>query len=129
PARAFSVVADPISLVDLRASLFCKEPTMTKHRVLSRAFMVGAIALVPVSSALAGGGHWSHGPSYRAPAWHGGYHGAPYAHGGYWRGGIWWPAAAAAAVVGTAAALVAAPFIAFGNAVAGAAYVPPQDPA
>ena len=60
----------------------------------------------------------SHGGGYRGPAWHGG--------GGYWRGGIWWPFAAVGAVVGTAAAIVAAPFVAFGNAVASAPYYAPQ---
>ncbi len=50
-----------------------------------------------------------------------------YAHGGgYWRGGVWWPFAAVGAVVGTAAAIVAAPFVAFGNAVASAPYYAPQ---
>ncbi len=98
---------------------------MTKFRVLSACVISGALALTPMSSAVAGGSHWSHGPSY-----HGSYHGA-YWHGGggYWRGGVWWPAAAAAVVVGTAVALVAAPFVAIGNAVASSAYVPPPNPA
>ena len=77
---------------------------MSRSRVLSASLIASALVLAPMSSALAGGGPWSHG---RAPAYHGGYHGAHWhGGGGYWRGGIWWPAAAAAAVVGTAAALV-----------------------
>ena len=94
---------------------------MTKTRVLSVGVFAGALALAPMSSALAGGAHWSHGPSYHGAYWHAG--------GGYWYGGVWWPVAAAAAVVGTAVALVAAPFVAIGNAVASSAYVPPPGPA
>ncbi len=103
---------------------------MKKIRVVSVGFVAGALALAPMSSALAGGAHWSHGSSH-----HGGYHGGGYhvayghAGGGYWYGGVWWPVAAAAAVVGTAAALVAAPFVAIGNAVAYSTYVPPSAPA
>jgi len=101
---------------------------MTKFRVLFAGVLSAALALAPMSSALAGGPHWSHGPSYHAPAFRGAYwHGG--GGGGYWRGGVWWPAAAAAAVVGTAVALVAAPFVAIGNAVASATYVPPPSPA
>ena len=79
---------------------------MTKSRVLSAGLIAGALALAPMSSALAGGTHWSHGGSYHAPAYHGGYNGGyhggyhgAYGHGGggYWHGGVWWPAAAAAA--------------------------------
>ena len=103
---------------------------MTKSRVLSAGLIAGALVIAPMSSALAGGPHWSHGASSHAPAYHGRYHGA-YWHGGggYWHGGVWWPAAAAAAVIGTAAALVAAPFVAIGNAVAYSTYVPPPNPA
>jgi hypothetical protein len=103
---------------------------MTKSRVLSAGLIASALAITPMSSAVAGGPHWSHGASYHSPAYHGGYRGA-YWHGGggYWRGGVWWPAAAAAAVIGTAAALVAAPFVAIGNAVAYSTYVPPPYPA
>jgi hypothetical protein len=98
---------------------------MTKSRVLLAGLIAGALAIAPTSSALAGGQHWSHGHAY-----HGGYHGGHWhGGGGYWRGGVWWPAAAAAAVVGTAAALVAAPFVAIGNAVAYSTYVPPPNPA
>ena len=103
---------------------------MKKIRVVSVGFIAGALALAPMSSALAGGAHWSHGSSH-----HGGYHGGGYhvayghAGSGYWYGGVWWPVAAAAAVVGTAAALVAAPFVAIGNAVAYSTYVPPSAPA
>jgi len=102
---------------------------MTQARILSAALIGSALVIAPMSSAVAGGSQWSH-RSYHAPAYRGGYHGA-YWHGGvgYWRGGVWWPAAAAAAVVGTAAALVAAPFVAIGNAVASSAYVPPPNPA
>jgi hypothetical protein len=98
---------------------------MTKSRVLSAGLIASALAIAPMSSALAGGQHWSHGHAY-----HGGYHGAHWhGGGGYWRGGVWWPVAAAAAVVGTAVALVAAPFVAIGNAVAYSTYVPPPNPA
>src|SRR3569833_2974014 len=79
---------------------------MHKPRALTTVLIASALAVAPMSTAFAGGSHWSHGGSYHASHWHGG--------GGHWRGGIWWPAAAAAAVVGTAAALVAAPFVAFG---------------
>ena len=100
---------------------------MTKSRALTAVFFASALIIAPMSTALAGGQHWSHGPAYRG--YHGGGHGS-YWHGGggYWRGGVWWPAAAAAAVVGTAAALVAAPFVAIGNAVASTAYVAPPAP-
>jgi hypothetical protein len=103
---------------------------MTKSRILSVGLIASAFAIAPMSAAIAGGPHGSHGASNHAPAYHGGYRGA-YGHGGggYWYGGIWWPAAVAAAVVGTAAALVAAPFVAIGNAVASSAYVPPPTPA
>ena len=94
---------------------------MTISRILLPGLIAGALAIAPTSSALAGGQHWSHGHAYHGAHWHGG--------GGYWRGGVWWPAAAAAAVVGTAAALVAAPFVAIGNAVAYSTYVPPPNPA
>ena len=96
--------------------------------IASASLVAGALALVPMSSAFAGGPHWSHGPSH-GPAFHGGYH-ANYWHGGggYWHGGVWWPGAVAAAVVGTTAAIIAAPFVAFGNVAASAAYVSPAAP-
>src|SRR5258705_1419590 len=94
---------------------------MTKSRVRLRGLIASALAIAPISSAFAGGQHWSHGRAYHGGYWHGG--------GGYWRGGVWWPAAAAAAVVGAAAALVAAPFVAIGNAVAYSTYIPPPNPA
>jgi len=87
---------------------------MHKPRALTIVLMASGLVLAPMSNALAGGPHWAHG-SYHG--WHGG--------GGHWHGGVWWPAAAAAAVVGTAAALVAAPFVAIGNAVTYPAYAPP----
>ena len=113
---------------------------MTKSRVVSAGLIASVLLIAPVSSAFADGPRWSkgashqgsayHGGGYRGPVWHGGGYGAPYAHGGggYWRGGVWWPFAAVGAVVGTAAALVAAPFVAFGNAVANAPYYAPQQP-
>ncbi len=108
---------------------------MNKSRILGASLIASTVAMAPISSALAGGPHWSHGASHYAPTYHAGYRG-PYWHGGgswhggggYWHGGVWWPAAAAVAVVGTAAALVAAPFVAIGNAVASSAYVPPPAP-
>jgi hypothetical protein len=111
---------------------------MTKSRVLTAGLVASALLLVPVSSALADGPRGSkgashhgssyHGGGYRGPVWHGAGYRAPYAYGGggYWRGGVWWPFAAVGAVVGTAAAIVAAPFVAFGNAVASAPYYAPQ---
>jgi len=110
---------------------------MTPSRVVTAGLVASALLLAPVSSALADGprgksasrhGSSYHGGGYRGPVWHGAGHRAPYAYGGggYWRGGVWWPFAAVGAVVGTAAAIVAAPFVAFGNAVASAPYYAPQ---
>ena len=59
---------------------------MTKSRALTAVFLASALIIVPISTALAGGPHWSHGPAYR------GYHGG--GHGSYWHG---------AAVTGAAA--------------------------
>ena len=101
---------------------------MTSSRIVSAGLIASVLFAAPVSSAFADGPQRSHGATYHAQAYHGGgYHGS-YWHGGggYWRGGIWWPVAAVGAVVGTAAALVAAPFVAFGNAVASAPYYAPQ---
>jgi hypothetical protein len=110
---------------------------MSKSRVVTAGLVASALLIAPVSSAFADGPHRSkgasqHGSAYhggsRGPAWHGGSYRGPAWHGGggYWRGGIWWPFAAVGAVVGTAAAIVAAPFVAFGNAVASAPYYAPQ---
>ena len=112
---------------------------MTKSRVVTAGIVASVLLVAPVPSAFADGPRWSkgasqhgsayHGGGYRGPAWHGGgsYRGPAWnGGGGYWRGGIWWPFAAVGAVVGTAAAIVAAPFVAFGNAVANAPYYAPQ---
>ena len=113
---------------------------MSKSRVVAAGLVASALLIAPVSSAFADGPHGSkgashhgssyHGGGYRGPVWHGAGYRAPYAYGGggYWRGGVWWPFAAVGAVVGTAAAIVAAPFVAFGNAVASAPYYAPQQP-
>ena len=109
---------------------------MTNSRVVTAGLLASALLVAPVPSAFADGPRWSkssahtasayHGGS-RGPVWHGGsYRGPAWHGGGYWRGGVWWPFAAVGAVVGTAAAIVAAPFVAFGNAVASAPYYAPQ---
>jgi hypothetical protein len=74
---------------------------MTQSRILSVGLLASALAIAPMSSALAGGPHWSHGAPYHAPAYHAGYRGGYYGHGGsgYWHGSVWWPAAAAVAVM------------------------------
>ncbi len=113
---------------------------MTPSRIATAGLVASALLVAPVSSAFADGPHWSkssshhgsasHGGGYHGPVWHGGSDRGPAWHGGggYWRGGVWWPFAAVGALVGTAAAIVAAPFVAFGNAVANTPYYAPPQP-
>ncbi len=65
---------------------------MAKSRyVVSAGLIAGALVLVPISPAFAGGPHWSHGPSH-GPVWH---------SGGGWQ--VVAMAGMAVAVTGTAA--------------------------